>query len=84
MKERFVTTNLNAIIEGQGRTKRWVASKAGFSESMLGHVLAGRKTIGRESAEKIATALGVPFFVLFESTDVNVSASHGNDLEKAA
>jgi hypothetical protein len=65
--QRFIATNLEATIAAQGRTKRWVAKQAGFSESMLAHVLAGRKTIGRQAAEKVALALGVPFFVLFES-----------------
>jgi len=75
MTERYRTTALKDVIESQGRTKRWVASQAGFSESMLGHVIAGRKTIGREQAERISTAIGVPFFVLFESTSVEIPAT---------
>lgn len=69
MSERFRTNNLGAVIEAQGRTKRWVALQAGFSESMLGHVIAGRKAIVRERADRIAAALGVPFFVIWESAD---------------
>jgi hypothetical protein len=70
-EQRFFATNLEATIKAQGRTKRWVAKRAGFSESMLGHVMARRKTIGRKAAEKVSEALDVPFFVLFESTSVN-------------
>jgi hypothetical protein len=69
MSERFRTNNLAEVIETQGRTKQWVAGQAGFSASMLGHVIAGRKPIVRDRAERISTALGVPFTVLWESTD---------------
>jgi hypothetical protein len=72
--QRFYATNLEETIREQGRTKRWVASRAGFSESMLGHVIARRKTIGFQAAERIATSLAVPFFLLFESTDVDQSS----------
>lgn len=66
---RVRATNLEAVILNQGRTKKWVADHGGFSQSMLSHLLAGRKTIAADAADRIATALGVPVFVLFESAD---------------
>ncbi len=76
MSERRVrATNLEAVILSQGRTKRWVADHAGFSQGMLSHLLAGRKTISIDAAERIAAALGVPFFVLFESAEADIMAT---------
>jgi transcriptional regulator with XRE-family HTH domain len=63
---RYVATDaLEAVLEEQGRKRRWLADRIGVSESWISHVLAGRHTVDREQGERIAATLGVPFFVLF-------------------
>lgn len=72
---RYVATDaLKAVLDEQGRKRRWLAERIGVSESSISHVLAGRDTVDREQGERIAGILGVPFFVLFalrERSDIN-------------
>ncbi len=63
---RYRATALAAVIEAQGRTKEWVAGKGEIHPSLLTHVLAGRRTLGEEAATRIAKALGMPPFLVFE------------------
>jgi hypothetical protein len=74
-ESRFRASHLEAVTLSQGRTKRWVAHHAGFSQGMLSHVLAGRKTIGVEAGQRIAMVLGVPSFVLIESATADPLAA---------
>ena len=63
---RYVATGaLEAVLEEQGRKRRWLADRIGVSESWISHVLAGRHTVDRTQGERVAGILGVPFFVLF-------------------
>jgi len=63
---RYAATEaLGAVLEEQGRKRRWLAERIGVTESWLSHVLAGRHTVDRDQGERIAGILGVPFFVLF-------------------
>lgn len=43
---------------------------------MLSHLIAGRKTISYEAAQRVATVLQVPFFVLFESSSEDIVSTH--------
>ncbi len=63
---RFTAPNLDATLKAQGRTKRWVASQVGVHESMIGHVVSGRRSLAEPMAQRIATLIGVPFTMLFE------------------
>jgi plasmid maintenance system antidote protein VapI len=73
---RFRAVNLGETIAEQGRTKRWVAGRAGIHETLLSHFIAGRRTVPAPTAERISEALGVPIFLLFVSADQNhLSAS---------
>jgi ribosome-binding protein aMBF1 (putative translation factor) len=64
--DRYVSKNLGDVIEQQGRYQKWVADRIGMSESLMSKVVRGGRTLNRSDAERIATLLGVPFFVLFE------------------
>jgi transcriptional regulator with XRE-family HTH domain len=57
---------LEQLLAAQGRRKDWLASQAGVSPSLISHVLAGRRTIAVEVAERMAAALQVPVFVAFD------------------
>lgn len=72
MKElRMRSTGLKNVMEAQGRKKRWLADEVKLSESYLGRVINGTRTISKSDADRIATALGIPLFLLFEFTVVN-------------
>lgn len=62
---RYVATTLEAVLEGQGRMRSWLAGRVGMSESSVSKIVAGRRTVDRPLGESIALALDVPFFVLF-------------------
>jgi transcriptional regulator with XRE-family HTH domain len=72
---RYVSTNLAAVLEAQGRMRRWLAERVGVSESLISKVLSGKKTVDQALGERIAEALGVPFNVLFEFRERNTSDS---------
>lgn len=65
---RYRATGLDDVIRQQGRMRDWVAVRAGVHGSLITHLLAGRRTVGENVAMKIATALDVPLFLLFELT----------------
>ena len=67
--QRFRAVQLGETIEGQGRTKRWVAAQVGIHETMLAHLIAGRRTVTEPVADSISKVLGVPLFLLFVSAD---------------
>jgi transcriptional regulator with XRE-family HTH domain len=72
---RYVSTNLAAVLEAQGRMRRWLAERVGVSESLISKVLARTKTVDQALGERIADVLGVPFSVLFEFHERNTSDS---------
>lgn len=78
---RFRAVNLGATIESQGRTKRWVAAQAGIHETMLAHLIAGRRTITEPVAMRISEVLGVPLFLVFDSAN---AANHAASPEGRA
>lgn len=63
---RFSGEKLEAILSAQGRRRDWLAAQAGVDKSLITHLIAGRRTVTLEVAERISRALQVPFFVAFE------------------
>ncbi|HKG29548.1 MAG TPA: helix-turn-helix transcriptional regulator [Thermomicrobiales bacterium] len=67
---RYVATaNLAAVLQVQGRKTNWLAERVGVSEALAYKIVAGTKTADAAMAERIATALGVPLGLLFESRE---------------
>ena len=67
---RYVATaNLEAVLQVQGRKTNWLAERVGVSEALAYKIVAGTKTADAAMAERIATALGVPLGLLFESRE---------------
>jgi plasmid maintenance system antidote protein VapI len=77
--ERYVAANLLLVLREQGRLQKWVAKQIGVTESMISHVLKGRKTLSRSQAERVSQVLGVPFFVLFNLCEGSTIASEEQD-----
>lgn len=73
--QRYVATNLAAVLEAQGRKRTWLAERVGVSDALLYKIVAGAKTADRGLGERIAACLGVPFGVLFEFRERNDSDS---------
>jgi hypothetical protein len=68
-KMRYWPKGLAEALREEGRRQDWLAEKAMVHPSFISHLAAGRKSAPRDVAERIAEALGKPFFVLFESAD---------------
>ena len=66
VRYRVRGTALEQVLAAQGRRKDWLAAQAGVSPSLVSHVLAGRRTIANDVAERMAAALQVPVFVAFD------------------
>jgi transcriptional regulator with XRE-family HTH domain len=63
--DRYLATNLAAVLEAQGRKQSWLAGRLGVSKALVCLIVAGVKTADRARGERIAEALGVPFGLLF-------------------
>lgn len=59
--------NIGAVLTAQGRRKDWLASQVGVSASTVTRWISGEITISRPHAERVASVLGVPFFVVAKS-----------------
>lgn len=81
---QFRATGLHDTLRTQGRKARWLAEKAGVSESLLSHAMKGRRTVNATAANRIAELLGVPFFVLWELSDGDKSSPRVVAEEQAA
>jgi antitoxin component HigA of HigAB toxin-antitoxin module len=60
---------LRDAVEVQGRRYDWLADKAGVTKFHLSHVLAGRRRLNQDQADRVSQALGIPLFLLFELPD---------------
>jgi hypothetical protein len=74
-ERRYVATNLEAVLDGQGRMRSWLAVRVGISESLVSKIVAGTRTVDRTLGEAVATAVGVPFSVLFALRDRSETVS---------
>lgn len=64
-QRRYVATHLGDVLEAQGRKQRWLAERVGVSGAYISLVIAGERTVDRETGERIAELLDVPLFLLF-------------------
>jgi transcriptional regulator with XRE-family HTH domain len=64
--ERYGAGNLRAVLHQQGRRQDWLSRQIGVSEALISKVLKGERTLSRAHAERVAAALNVPFFMIFE------------------
>lgn len=81
---RYQAINLRAVLQAQGRKKEWLANEAGISPSLVTMLLSGKRTVSEEVAERIARAVGVPLFLIFELPISRVSHLNGRSHESAA
>jgi plasmid maintenance system antidote protein VapI len=64
--DRYLATNLGAVMEKQGRQNVWLAERLGVSRSFITMVISGQRTISGELADKISGIFDIPLFLLFE------------------
>ncbi len=57
------------LIEAQGRRMDWLAERTGISQGYLSHILAGRRRLRSEHAQRIADALQVPVEYIRQSPE---------------
>lgn len=65
-----MATHLKSVLSAQGRKQTWLAKQAGVSQRLISYLLTGERTASAEVAERIALALGVPLFFVFDTTDI--------------
>ena len=75
---RYVATHLGDVLESQGRKQCWLAGRIGVSGGYVSLIIAGERTVDRETGERIAALLGVPFFLLFSLGKQSRSISRGD------
>jgi hypothetical protein len=61
------------VLKHQERSPAWLARKTGVSEPMMYLIVDRKRTASAQVAAAAADALGVPLFLLFESTRVEHS-----------
>lgn len=80
-ERRYRPIKLGETIETQGRLRSWVARRGGISEPMLSLAISGKRTINETAAIKIAEALQVPIFLIFEFAEAN--ETFGSEIDEA-
>lgn len=63
---RYTARQLGMVLDAQGRKKRWLAAQVGVHESLIGHMVTGRRSASEDLAKRISDTLGLPLFLLFE------------------
>ena len=76
-------SELRSVLEAQGRRKDWLAAQAGIHPSLLSHAMAGRRSVTEDVAERMAAALQVPFFLLFDRSGVLQNRTESNSEDAA-
>jgi plasmid maintenance system antidote protein VapI len=66
---RYRAETVAQTIKAQGRSVTWLARQIGVSRGYTSDVVHGRYTVKRDFAERIAAALGMPFFLAFAVSD---------------
>ncbi len=74
---RYLATHLGDVLQSQGRKQRWLAERLGVSGGYVSLIIAGERTVDRETGERIAALLDVPFFLLFALGTQSTSLSQG-------
>lgn len=64
-RERYDGTRLGPLLADRGIMRAWLAGRLGVSRSHVTHVVAGRRTLDRATAERAAALLGVEFGEVF-------------------
>jgi transcriptional regulator with XRE-family HTH domain len=73
---RYLATHLGDVLESQGRKQCWLAERIGVSGGYVSLIISGERTVDRETGERIAALLGVPFFLLFSLGQQSNTLSH--------
>jgi len=66
-------SNLESILEKQGRSINWLAQKSGLSRQTIWNVIKKHTNPMPKTQTKIAEALDLPLNVIFFDKDFNVS-----------
>jgi len=75
---RYTGTKIGDVLTEQGRRQDWLAAQVGVKPATVNRWIKGSRQIDRVNAERVAAALGVPFFSLFEFPIGNHSFREGN------
>ena len=84
MATRYRPTHLQDVLDKQGRSASWLARKCGVTPQMMSYVLKAERTASHDLASDVAEALGVPLFLLFDTTDAVDSATTVSAQENVA
>lgn len=68
---RYSGTKMGRALRQQGRRFDWFASEMGVSAATITRWTNGSRRMDRDSAERAARILGIPFVFLFESPESN-------------
>ena len=66
-------THIEDLVETQGRRWDWLAERTGLTPDHLTHIVAGRRPMTQERAERIAAALGVPVAYILQAPPQEVA-----------
>lgn len=66
---RYTATAVIPTIRRQGRSVAWLSREVGVSRQYLSDVAHGHIPVRRDFAERVASHLGVPFFLIFDVSD---------------
>lgn len=74
---RYIAIAVIPTIREQGRNVAWLSRQMGVSRQYMSDVAHGHIPVRKEFAERVASHLGVPFFLIFDLSDGRESLSVG-------
>lgn len=81
---RYLATGLDLALDAQGRRRDWLADQLGVTGSYITILAKGRRTVNRDTAERISKIMGTPMQWLFSVSDGRDTSTTGHDLEQTA
>jgi len=69
LDSRYIASAVIPTVRQQGRSVSWLSRQMGVSRQYMSDVAHGHLPVRQQFAERVATVLGVPFFVLFDVSD---------------
>ncbi len=63
---RYTGSRIGGVLSEQGRRQDWLAFRVGVTPATVNRWIRGTRSMDHTSASRVADALGVPFYLLFD------------------
>lgn len=80
---RYTGSKIGGVLFEQGRRQDWLASKVGVTPATVNRWIRGNRSLDHTNASRVADALGVPFYLIFNEPIGSFLQPEGRKVEAA-